>query len=1383
MSEDFIKLLDPQLVKPAKSANVTLISATGHKLATSKTVKIRITLGKNRMYHQFTVVPGFKHDMILGIDFLNERKAILDFENQVLIMGKSIHPLKPKPGQEKKEINLVRVAEDVDIFPRSDLQLKCFISKKKQPGEIFIVSQLPSSPCFEDEPGVLLPNAVVKVSKNRHIPWAVVNETGRFLHIKKGQVIGTAVGCKEEDLAPNVSPVQKDSDEHSDDSPSSKITEFNLDHIPSEQRDVLKDALLRNIDIFVHKDIELTTTNITEMRINTEDHPPTYQNPRRPPLAYRQELERQIQEMLAANVIRRSNSPWMSPVILVPKKDGSIRLCVDFRKLNAITIRPAASIPSADDIFFALGKSKFRTCLDLKQGFWQIPINEADKEKTAFGTDAGVFEFNRMPFGLSGSPGVFQNCMNAVLGDVRHFALAFVDDIIVFSETFEDHIKHLEAVFDKLRKANLRLKIAKCEFMKKELNYLGHIISDKGISVDPHKVSAVQNMEPPKNVREVRSFLGMTSYYRKYVPDFSKIARPLNLLTKKNAKFRWSSEAQLAFEKLKEALLRAPILAFPDIRKPFKLYTDASQYALGAVLTQEHEGQDRVIQFISHQFSEQRLKWPTIEREAFAIIYSLDKLRPIIIGTDITVFTDHKPLKHLFTSEMKNPRIQRWAIILGEYNCKIEYISGPKNVAADLMSRLSNTTVAEDLNDNEHLDWKGEGTNVNAVETNVIDNALEITTEPESQDKEKNTNPLDYHSIGMNTLKTSQKRDPEIKEIIDDLKSDKPRTDSGYFIEDGLLYHLDKGTKTRPHTRKQLVIPTSFRKMILGDAHDGYLGGHLGIEKTTDKILKSYFWPNMIKDIMNYVQTCETCNRKKLQKEKRPMLDMPMPSAPMEIVGIDTCGPFPLSDDGNKYVCTIVDHFSGWPEAWAIPDKTANTIARIILDEFIPRHGCPRTIISDQGTEYCNSLLDIVHKELRIGRIHTSSYHPQSNGKTERFHRSMNDMIQKQISENQNQWDLVLQSCLGAYRMSKNESTKHTPYFVMYGRDPVMPVDTLLQPRSKYFGEDYVPLAFERLHDAYSEVVQNMQQAREHNKNYIAKTAQSSDFKPGDLVYYFDPSVQPGNSTKLTLRWKNYYRVVSKLGEENYCIKNMQTNKSKIVHSENLRHRPEEDSWDRKYDSQRQPVRIGIQPEEAPSRVQPLRSARLPDVDQDWYRSLEAPVYVPTVEPQGDTSDSQERADEPRVQTGFEDENDIQMEQAQAPDGPSVAPDNPTANPLPSSDSGGHGSLSPPPQRLHGYNLRSSDQPLLGPLEGYNSGTDGPVSGKRRLDTSCENTSDSTPSKKPRAQLDIDCLTTDTNGQTNSQCLKQSHRSVSSSWFPRLFGLVMSAFTWFPGMM
>ena len=218
----------------------------------------------------------------------------------------------------------------------------------------------------------------------------------------------------------------------------------------------------------------------------------------------------------------------------------------------------------------------------MKQGFWQIPIKEEDKEKTAFGTASGVYEFNKMPFGTTGAPAIFQNCMNAVLGDVRHFALAFVDDIIVFSETFEDHVEHLREVLNRLRKANLKLKISKCKFVKKQLNYLGHIISDEGISVDPEKVAVMENLKPPENIREVRSFLGMASYYRKYVPNFSKIAKPLTALTKKNARFKWTTDAQAAFESLKQALLQAPILAFPDISKPFKLYTDASQYAMGA---------------------------------------------------------------------------------------------------------------------------------------------------------------------------------------------------------------------------------------------------------------------------------------------------------------------------------------------------------------------------------------------------------------------------------------------------------------------------------------------------------------------------------------------------------------------------------------------------------------------------------------------------------------------------------------------------------------------------------------------------------------------------------------------------------------------------------
>ena len=581
--------------------------------------------------------------------------------------------------------------------------------------------------------------------------------------------------------------------------------------------------------------------------------------------------------------------------------------------------------------------------------------------------------------------------------------------------------------------------------------------------------------------------------------------------------------------------------------------------------------------------------------------------------------------------------------------CKIEYISGPQNVAADMLSRLQGTPVANDLSDNEHLDWKGECLDVNAatsVDANVIDSGASGDTDPES---EKSSQPLDYHSIEPETLKAAQNADKELSDIISQLISSEPPAGLKYCLEDGLLYHLENGTKTRPQTRMQLALPPQYRKLVLHSAHDGYLGGHLGIEKTTDKILQSYFWPTVLKDVAHYVQTCVTCNMKKLNKERRPMQDMPMPSAPMEIIGIDTCGPFPVSGNGNKYVCTIVDHFSGWPEAWAIPDKSAATIARLLLEEFIPRHGCPKTIISDQGTEYCNALLDIVNKELNIARIRTSSYHPQSNGKTERFHRCMNEMIQKQISENQSRWDQILQPCLGAYRVSKNESTKYSPYFIMYGRDPVLPVDTLLQPRYRYLGdeENYVPIMFEHLHNAYAHVIDNLQQSREHNKAIIAKQATPFDFTPGDLVFYFDPSIPPGDTAKFTLPWKNHFRIVSKLGKENYCIKNMRTGKTKIVHSENLRHREDSDVWEREYDDVRRPIQVGIRPEDEPTRQQPLRAARLPFGDRRWYAPLDG-----TGSPETDIQVHQENG---RYATELQGE-----ETAQTPENPSVATDNPT---------------------------------------------------------------------------------------------------------------------------
>ena len=352
-------------------------------------------------------------------------------------------------------------------------------------------------------------------------------------------------------------------------------------------------------------------------------------------------------------------------MILVPKKDGEMRMVIDYRKLNKNIIKNSYPLPNIEDVINQLGGAEYFSLCDLRSGFWQIGIDEADRHKTAFICHKGLFEFNRMPFGLTVAPSVYQNTMNEVLSDlIGNCIMVYIDDVIIYSKNLEDHWRHLEMVFERLNKAGMRLKPSKCHFLKKEVLYLGHIITTEGSYPDPEKVKVIYQLEPPKTVREVRAFLGMTGFYRRYIKQFSEIARPLTQLTKKNTRFAWSTEAQEAFEILKECLTQAPILAYPDVSRSYKLYTDASNYAIGGILTQENESGEHVIQYLSHKLTAGQQKWPVIEKEAYAIVYAIRKLRPYLYGAKFTVYTDHKPLKSLFTAEMNNTRIQRWAILI-----------------------------------------------------------------------------------------------------------------------------------------------------------------------------------------------------------------------------------------------------------------------------------------------------------------------------------------------------------------------------------------------------------------------------------------------------------------------------------------------------------------------------------------------------------------------------------------------------------------------------------------------------------------------------------------------------------------------------------------------
>ena len=409
----------------------------------------------------------------------------------------------------------------------------------------------------------------------------------------------------------------------------------------------------------------------------------------------------------------------------------------------------------------------------------------------------------------------------------------------------------------------------------------------------------------------------MASFYRRFIDHFSEIVQPLTNLTKKNVRFQWTDCHQNAFETLKQKLSSAPVLGHPDFNLPYKLYTDASLYAVGAVLTQEFPEGERVIQYLSKQLTPGQQKWPVIEREAYAIIFAVNKLRHFLLGSKFTIFTDHKPLRSLFTSEMKNVRVQRWAIMLAEYGCDVEYKSGKTNVIADMLSRIPPPNVADEIA--------------------VIDSGYCQTEEDDrcSEDGSECFEEEPRSKTLAQTIQKSQEEDQSVNGIIHLLQQENEITE--YVLQDGLLYHISQPVKKDKHQRIQLVVPSSMQKGVLEEIHcSEFGGGHTGIDKTYDKLRSRYFWEGMYKDVANFVNHCKLCKAKRMRKARVPMQDMPIPEFPFEIVGIDTCGPFPSSAKGNKYIVTVVDHFSSWPEAYAVPDKTAETIASLLIEKFFP---------------------------------------------------------------------------------------------------------------------------------------------------------------------------------------------------------------------------------------------------------------------------------------------------------------------------------------------------------------------------------------------------------------------------------------------------------------
>ena len=720
-------------------------------------------------------------------------------------------------------------------------------------------------------------------------------------------------------------------------------------------------------------DLELGYTDRVECTIDTGDTSPIKQRPYRTPFLQRPVVEAHLAKMLEADIIRPSVSPWASPIVIVGKKDKSTRLCIDFRKIYEYSVPNCYPLPQIDDVLASLGGAKFFSKMDLKSGYHQVKMSDESRPKTAFITHMGLFEYNRMPFGLRNSPAIFQDLMNNVLqGLLYDFTLAYLDDVIVYSKTFEDHLLNLEQVFTRFREAGLKLKLSKCEFFMQQLTFLGHVISDLGIQQDFDKVKVICQMPPLNCVKDVRAFIGMCSYYRRYIPGFAHVAAPLVALTRKNAVFTWSQECEQAFVTLKRKLTQAPVLVHPMHDRPYHLYVDASDFAVGAVLAQVDEnGEEHVIHYLSQQLNRTQRKWATIEKEAWALVVALKKFRQYLLGAQFVVYTDHKPLKSLFTAEMKNARIQRWGILISEFNCEIRYREGSL-MKADFVSRIRSPVQASSVTAPDVTSGPGplgHGPDTGSVVVPVATaslcgcDTLGVAQEPSTlTDKETDQTGCTDLPDDMQALIKMQQLDPELGEGYDQIQTgDTNGKNMEYVMEDGVLYHIAAPVKRDNSHHLQMVVPKLLVSGILQMLHDNH--GHLGVDKTHDLIRQRYFWPNSYRDVHNYINKCFACASRKIKALRVPIQSMPIPNAPFQMVAMDLQGPFPETETGDRYILSLICMFSGWPEAYPVPNKNANTIAEVILERFIPRHSCPERLLSDRGTEFCNDVISILSKK------------------------------------------------------------------------------------------------------------------------------------------------------------------------------------------------------------------------------------------------------------------------------------------------------------------------------------------------------------------------------------------------------------------------------------
>lgn len=1135
------------------TAHGTSIEQFSTKISLSKLFRIRAEPFK------FYLFDFHRHfDCLLGMDNLLLLQASIDFKNKKLTTLNAEIPLNFQ-NNTHNSLNIVT------IEPQCEQVIKINVKNKKN-GEVII-------PCIKID-DLEIPECLATV--NNHEAYCVILNPSNTKKVIDFTQPLNATDFDEYDTKTYSTPKSPNLNNLDSKKLAFDLSKIRTQHMNSEERREILKLLKEYSDIFHMEGNKLTFTNKIKHRIRTSDEIPVYTKTYRYPEIHRKEVQKQIQEMLDQKIIRPSHSPWSSPIWIVPKKADASgrkkwRIVIDFRKVNMKTLGDRYPIPNINELLDKLGRCQYFTTLDLASGFHQIEMAEEDIQKTAFNTENGHYEFLRMPFGLRNAPATFQRVIDNILrGYNNEICAVYMDDIIIFSTSLQEHLTRLKLIFNRLREANFKIQLDKSEFLQKEVSYLGHIVTPEGVKPNPEKIRAIQKYPIPKTPKEIKGFLGLLGYYRKFIKDFAKITKPLTSCLKKDAIINIKDPEYLkCVEFCKNILTNEPILQYPNFSESFNLTTDASNFAIGAVLSQGKIGSDLPVAYASRTLNTSETNYSTIEKELLAIIWAVKYFRPYLFGRKFKIVTDHKPLQWLFSSKEPSSKMVRWRLKLQEFDYEIIYKKGLLNKNADALSRIElNANDAQpqeqksfNLNDfmnqfNESMAGKNhpqqnqqeiasiiaEPGDIDNIRNAIEDSDATIHSDVENPIvgipivegpvnvgnhqiiiSEVNFLPAQPSKIKLHKSKERihvqfSKNNSE-KEIIKFIKEMVlPRIKYYLYFEDP-IYEKFSSILQKHFKNSEIQMVKCNKKLIdvldedeilqtIRNHHEGKTN-HRGIEETLQRIKKNYYWPNQHKSIQTFINECELCQKTKYDRHPlRLTLNVtPTATKPFQIIHIDS-----ITLENCKFL-SIIDSFSKYAQMYKLNAAQGIEVAKNLI-KFFTHHCIPEQIISDNGLEIKNSVVKELLKIHKINIHFISSQHPESNGLIERFHSTIIEHIR--LLNNQKEYknddiECKINYALLAYNNSIHTITKLKPYEIITGHlETNSPFD--LEVNTKLIN-DYTSNHRDKVKILYQKLNEDIQK---HKEKIISKTNETREETPTipDTVYVQNKQKQSKTANK-----------------------------------------------------------------------------------------------------------------------------------------------------------------------------------------------------------------------------------------------------------------------------